>query len=220
MSFSRLRVFALIIFAAGVIWAQQTAVPLVIITDSLPPPSAGQPYRMELLATGGEPPLHWSIAEGKLPEGLSLDDSGVISGVPAEKGEETFTVAVTDSAEHAVRREFKLKVIAPLLIEWSQYPRVESDQIKGSVKVSNGTKDRFDLTVIIVAVNEYGKAFALGYRRFDLTPETSDVEIPFGSSLPRGAYVVHADAIAEVPEKHAIFRNRRQTPQPLVVSMP
>ena len=39
-----------------------------------------------------------------------------------------------------------------------------------------------------------------------------DFEIPFGSTLPTGKYVVHADAIAEVPSKKAIYRARQQTP--------
>jgi hypothetical protein len=96
---------------------------------------------------------------------------------------------------------------------------VQGDQILGSVRVSNGTKDPFDLTVIILAVDEHGKAFALGYQRFDLQPETVDVEIPFGqaSNLPFGAYVVHADAVAEVAAKDSIFRGRQQTPISLLV---
>jgi len=74
--------------------------------------------------------------------------------------------------------------------------------------------------VIVVAVNEIGKAFALGYQRFDLQPNNKDVEIKFGSTLPRGQYVIHADAIAEVPGKRAIYRSRLQTPQPLRVTAP
>jgi hypothetical protein len=88
------------------------------------------------------------------------------------------------------------------------------------VVVSNGTKDAFDLTVIVVAVNEIGKAFALGYQRFDLRPQTKEMEIKFGSTMPRGQYVIHADAIADVPDKNAIYRDRLQTPQALVVTAP
>jgi len=109
--------------------------------------------------------------------------------------------------------------VAPLLIEWKSFPRLQGDQILGSVNVSNGTRDMFDLTVVILAVNEYGKAFALGYQHFDLQPETTDVEIPFGqaTNLPVGTYVVHADAVAEVAAKGLIFRGRQQTSTPLQV---
>jgi hypothetical protein len=130
------------------------------------------------------------------------------------------TISVVDSVGNTISRDYKIKVMAPLLIEWSTFPRVQGDQVLGAVKVSNGTKDAFDLTVIILAVNEHGKAFALGYQRIDLQPETTDVEIPFGqgSNLPFGSYVVHADAVAEVAAKDSIFRGRLQTPTPLVIS--
>lgn len=201
--------------------AQQTRAPLTITTQSLPPPLLHQQYRVELKAMGGVAPVEWKISRGNLPEGLDLDaSSGVISGVPAKPGELDVTISVIDSAGNTISRDYKIKVVAPLLIEWSTFPRVQGDRLLGSVKVSNGTKDPFDLTVIILAVNEYGKAFALGYQRFDLQPETADVEIPFGegSHLPAGSYVVHADAVAEVAAKDSIFRGRQQTPTPLVIN--
>jgi hypothetical protein len=202
-------------------FSQQATVPLSIATESLAPSLLHQQYRVELKAVGGVPPLQWKISRGNLPDGLDLDPSaGVISGVPAKPGQMDLTISVVDSVGNTMSRDYKIKVVAPLLIEWSTSPRVEGDQILGSVKVSNGTEDAFDLTVIILAVNEYGKAFALGYQHFDLQPETVDIEIPFGggSNLPVGTYVVHADAVAEVAAKDAVFRGRQQTPTPLVIS--
>jgi len=208
-------------------WPQQTAparAPLVITTESLPQAVPRQKYRVALQATGGVPPLHWSITVGAFPRGLRLDsESGLITGIPAEVGDFHFTVTVTDSAEppQSVARELSLPAATALSLEWSAYPQVDGDQIFGAVKVANNTRDElFDQTVVILAVNEIGKAFALGYQRFTLNPESEKVEIPFGSSLPRGIYLVHADAIAEVEEKNRIYRDRLQTPQPLVVSVP
>jgi hypothetical protein len=206
--------------------AQQSAAgapPLSITTDSLPSAERRREYHAELRASGGTPPYRWSISAGKLPEGLELDpSSGVISGVPSERGDFRVTVAVTDSGEPAqrVERELIIASAETLSLEWSTYPQVAADQINGSVKVENGSKDNFDQTVIILAVNEYGKAFTLGYRHFVLKTNSDKVEIPFGSTLPRGSYVVHADAIAEVESKGAIYRNRLETPQPLVVAVP
>jgi hypothetical protein len=73
------------------------------------------------------------------------------------------------------------------------------------------------LTVIIVAVAENGRATAIGYQHFSLNAGTNDVRIPFGSTLPYGAYVIHADAIAEIPKRNAILRQRLQTPLPLQI---
>lgn len=105
---------------------------------------------------------------------------------------------------------------APALqMEWQREPVLENDGIYGEVKVGNPSKDPYDLTFIIVAVNQIGKAFALGYQHFTLQPQTTQA-IPFGSSLPLGAYIVHADAVGEVPEKDVIRRAQLQTPEPLV----
>jgi len=37
--------------------------------------------------------------------------------------------------------------------------------------------------------------------------------------LPKGMYVVHADAVAEVAEKRQIFKQQLQTPAPLKVAV-
>jgi hypothetical protein len=44
------------------------------------------------------------------------------------------------------------------------------------------------------------------------------MQIPFGETLPPGTYVVHADAVAEIPSKNSILRQRLQTPAPLPVT--
>ena len=196
---------------------------LAIGSESLPEANPNQEYVARLQASGGVAPLHWDITSGKLPKGLELDsDTGAISGTAVEAGDFEFTITVTDSAHppHTATRVFKLISIGALSVEWRVLPRVDNDQITGSVTVANGTKDRFDLTMIVVAVNEVGKAFALGYQQFDLRPDNKDVEIKFGSSLPRGQYIVHADAIAEITTKNKIYRNRLQTPRPLTVTAP
>jgi hypothetical protein len=195
---------------------------LSIITGSLPSAERRREYRAELRANGGVAPYHWSISAGKLPDGLELDPAtGIISGIPKERGDFRVTVAVVDSSQPAQRAERELIITSAetLSLEWITYPQVAADQINGSVVVENGSKDDFDQTVIVLAVNQYGKAFTLGYRHFALKAK-SDEEITFGSTLPRGRYVVHADAIAEVESKGAIYRSRRETPQPLVVAAP
>jgi len=206
-------------WATMFVFAQQPRTSLAIVTESLPQPAVHQPYQVQLQATGGIPPMHWKVSGGKLPDGLTLDEEGgIVFGVPTRLSEAEFTVSLTDSAGNTISRNFTMKVAGTLLIEWSHFPLVEGNQIAGSVKVANGTRDPFDLTVIVLGVNEYGKAFALGYQHFDLKPETAEVEIPFGSSLPQGAYVIHADAIAEIAAKNTIYRARQQTPSPLQVT--
>jgi hypothetical protein len=124
-----------------------------------------------------------------------------------------FTLTVRDLGTNAsVSRDFSLNVVGPLLLEWVDAPKLTENTIAGRVRVRNSSSraENFDLTVIIVAVNENGKAFALGYQHFTLAQKVEQV-IPFSSTLPNGQYIVHADAIAEVPARRSIYHARLQT---------
>ncbi len=195
---------------------------LAITTESLPHAAVHQNYFHELRARGGTVPLHWQITSGALPPGLALDAAtGRIAGAATAPGDYPFTVKVTDAAQPAqvAIREFVLRVLAPLTMEWKLQPRVESDKaVHGAVTLTNGTGDAFDMTFIAVAVNDIGKAFALGYQHFTLAPASTSPRIEFGSTLPAGQYVVHVDAVAEVPARGAIYRARLQTSQALTLT--
>lgn len=57
----------------------------------------GVPFATALKVSGGFPPYTWSLVGGKLPAGLSLSPSGLISGTPnGPEGNYPFTVRVTD----------------------------------------------------------------------------------------------------------------------------
>lgn len=71
--------------------------PLEITTGSLPDGRVGEPYQATVQAQGGVQPYSWSIADGSLPAGLTLDQAtGVISGAPTSSGTSVFTVRVRD----------------------------------------------------------------------------------------------------------------------------
>jgi hypothetical protein len=75
--------------------------PLIITTPSaLPDAFSGMPYSTTLQASGGTG-LVWSVEQGTLPSGLTLNSStGVISGTPANiSGNDplTLNIQVTDS---------------------------------------------------------------------------------------------------------------------------
>lgn len=188
--------------------ATAPAAPLSIATITLSRAALRHEYSFRLQALGGVAPLHWEISEGTLPPGLTLEEDGVLEGIPTALGEYRFTVSVGDSAKptHQSSHEFTLRVVTPLLAEWSRMPQVSGNRIEGEIQVSNGTERNFALTVIIVAVNEIGRATALGYQHFSLNPDTTDLKIPFGETLPRGAYQVNVDVVAEVPETNTIYR--------------
>ena len=62
----------------------------------LPDGLKGRDYRERLVATGGKEPYTFR-ADGSLPDGLSMSEDGVISGVPIKEGSFSFRVLVTDA---------------------------------------------------------------------------------------------------------------------------
>jgi hypothetical protein len=194
--------------------------PLKIQTASLPKAVIRAEFHAKIEATGGASPLRWDTVDSQLPPGLKLDPTtGVISGTPAKLGEYRFTIGVVDSGKPAQTdgREYLFKVVAPLSVEWKAAPQMDQSKgVSGVVAVSNGTDDDYDFTMIVVAVDQQNKAFALGYQRFVLKKQTEKMEIPFASNLPAGAYIIHVDAVGEVEAKYAIYRARLQTTAPLV----
>ena len=48
------------------------------------------------------PPIRYEVSSGMLPDGLSIDENtGIISGIPAEPGRARFVITVYDSGVHA-----------------------------------------------------------------------------------------------------------------------
>jgi hypothetical protein len=72
--------------------------PLAMRTAALADGTVDTSYRGQLVATGGAPPLVWTVIAGGLPTGLALSPTtGAISGVPtAAPGTYPFTVQVSD----------------------------------------------------------------------------------------------------------------------------
>jgi hypothetical protein len=195
---------------------------LVIKTDSkLPDTYPRGVYNVRLLTSGGVPRLHWKIEKGALPPGIQIREDGLLVGSAERQGEFQFTLTVRDSGspQQAVQKSFLIRVRAALTLNWKSPAHVNGNRIEGSVDVSNTTPDDIDLTFIVLAVADNGRATAIGYQHFSLPQGTNDKELPFGETLPHGGYVVHVDAVGEVAPKNLIYRERMQTPGPLQVTV-
>jgi hypothetical protein len=91
---------------------------LTITTAPLLPNGAvNATYSAALNAVGGAAPYAWSVTQGALPTGLTLDPAGgLITGSPSAAGEFTFMVQVTDSSSATATKTFNLVISASLVI--------------------------------------------------------------------------------------------------------
>lgn len=204
------------------VWAQQAQPADAVSIAPAKPPKASlwNHYLFQLQASGGVPPYHWRLVRGSLPRGISLQQNGEVAGAAEEQGQEDFTVAVTEQTGKAQQQNFTLSIEAPLSAAWSRKAEVNGQRIDGTIKVSNTTGRDFDLTLVVLAVNDIGRATAIGYQRFSLRASTRDQELPFGDTLPRGNYTVNVDVVGEEPQSNMIFRSRLVTGNEAVTQGP
>ncbi len=92
---------------------------LSIDTANIGSGALGQPYSQMLSASGGAGGYTWSISQGRLPAGLSLNGDGqtaTLSGVPQEGGPFQFSVRVVDANGSPAERSYTLQIDTPLNI--------------------------------------------------------------------------------------------------------
>jgi large repetitive protein len=68
-----------------------------VSTPALADGSVGVPYTRTLTAEGGEGPYTFTVASGALPDGITLDPTGLLAGVPTASGLFSFTVTAADT---------------------------------------------------------------------------------------------------------------------------
>jgi hypothetical protein len=107
----------------------------LVITTTVGPLVVGSPVEILLSATGGNPPVVWSVSSGALPPGLSLvsqarltitraaaEGDTRIVGTPTTPGDFSFTLTATDSNGLSASRSFSVQVTSPLTISTSTAP--------------------------------------------------------------------------------------------------
>jgi hypothetical protein len=98
--------------------------PRVAITANLPGAKVGVPFTAAITAVGGGS-LEWSIADGSLPPGLTLNRlNGTLSGTPSTIGSYPFTVKVADAKRQATK-QYTFVVGGPLAVAPATAPAAE-----------------------------------------------------------------------------------------------
>jgi hypothetical protein len=195
---------------------------LIIEPAELPDTYPHGRYQVMFRARGNYVPvLQWRVESGTLPPGIKLDEGGILRGEAERAGEYQFVISARDGGQprQAVQKGFVIKVVEAITLAWKNPAHVTGNRIEGSVKVSNTTVDDIDLTFDVKAVAENGRATEIGYQHFPLKRGTLEMALPFGESLPFGAYVVYVNVNGEVAKRNAIYKEQMQTPAPLQITV-
>jgi hypothetical protein len=84
---------------------------LTVSTSSLASGTVGVGYADTVSAAAGTPPIVWSLAEGTLPAGLSIDSgTGIISGTPGALGTSAFVVLASDALSDTASRALSITI--------------------------------------------------------------------------------------------------------------
>ena len=117
---------------------EATATPPVITTATLPNGTISVAYQRQLTATGSM--ATWTIESGNLPDGLTLNASGTISGTPTKDGVFNFTVKAENTAGSDTK-ELSISIAKDVGIEQlvvtSYKLQVYPNPTNGQLKITN-----------------------------------------------------------------------------------
>ncbi len=83
---------------------------IMLSSDDVPKAQIETYYETAIIATGNTAPFTYSLSGGVLPKGVSMDESGKITGIPTESGLFIFIVTATDQYGCTGTKEFGLNV--------------------------------------------------------------------------------------------------------------
>ena len=163
---------------------------LAVTTTSLASAQVGVAYTATLKATGGTPPLTWSLATGSLPAGLTLTaSSGVIAGTPTTPvTADALTFTVADSNVPSQHKSVALSLtVAPSgsSSSISISPRAAALTVGQTLSLTAATNDPAGVTWSVTA----------GGGAFSPAQTTNGMRTTFTASATAGAYTITATSI-------------------------
>ncbi|MFG0317599.1 MAG: Ig domain-containing protein, partial [Planctomycetota bacterium JB042] len=196
----------------GTVFLLFLANPLAIANVKPPAGEVGLAYEEDLGFGGGTPPYTVEVFKGALPDGLSLDAAGTVSGTPTKKGKKTFSVRLADSEGAEVKRKVTLAIKPPVKLVTDSLGKAKHGvetkkklQAKGGVKpyvfsiVGGGAPEGVQIdeeaeTTLIGAPEEVG-TFVFTLRVTDAMGASDELEVALkvkstlkvtSSKLPKG----------------------------------
>jgi len=107
---------------------------VTIECNNPPDGTVNVPYSHMLVVSGGTPPYTVTLIGGTLPDGLVLDSSGLISGVPTLAGTFTFTAQVEDDVGDTAEVECSIEISDGGLPRAAQYLIGNTEQLVCDVR--------------------------------------------------------------------------------------
>lgn len=84
---------------------------LCFVTNTLPDGDLNSFYRLSLIVSGGTAPLNFSVRNGTLPNGITVDSkTGLLTGTPTTAGTFSFTLQVSDSTGATTSQSFSVTI--------------------------------------------------------------------------------------------------------------
>jgi hypothetical protein len=142
---------------------------LQITTVQLPDGLVGGPYSSALNAIGGSTPYSWSVLSGSLPNGLTLNSAGSISGTPTVAGSFPFTMQVKDAAGQSASGNFTINVVTAAAPTVSIRSPANGATVSGTVAVSGLASDGLGISSVQVAVDGGSYSNASGTNNWSFT---------------------------------------------------
>ena len=146
---------------------------LSITTSSLSSGTVGTAYSAQILTSGGQAPLTFSVISGSLPPGLNLNITGFIYGTPTATGNYSFTVRTTDSCaagEQTVQGTYSIQIQSPF-VSLSVNPVPSSFIVPRGQSSSKNIYYQFTGTSSLNAtLNSSGGNFIVGSDTIDANP--------------------------------------------------
>ena len=127
-------------------------VPLQVTQTSLPDGTVSATYHQNLTVTGGAAPFTWVVSAGALPNGVTLANTGVISGIPTQDGSFAFTVTVTDPNNDSGTANLTIRIsasgFAPITITTPTLPDGKIAAVYQQVVTATGGTPPYSWTLI------------------------------------------------------------------------
>jgi hypothetical protein len=153
--------------------------------------SVGNAYNATLVATGGTAPFTWTVTQGALPAGLSLNPpTGEISGIPSAGAMSALTFTITDSGNPVQTRSVILALAIYSVVVSSQPNGVAATQI---LSVTATTNDIAGVTWSASGNGCNGSTCGV----FSSANSATGVPVTYTASSVGGAYTVTATSVTD-----------------------